>query len=84
MTSDEEFVKSEFYHHLEDEKTRRESRYYKQVNLFIHEYYDQLVSYMLNMRTNSLHLQDKKDISEQILKINKELRILKDMLGEKC
>ena len=80
MTSDEEFVKSEFYHHLEDEKIRRETLFYKQANSFIYDYYDRLVTYMLNMRTNSLHL-DKKDISEQILKVNRELRVLKDMLG---
>lgn len=81
MTSDEEFVKYKFDKHIEEEKTRRESLFYRQSNTFVHEYYDSLITFLLNLRTNSLHLQDKKDISDQILKVNKELRILNNMLG---
>lgn len=82
QTSDNEYLNDKWSASaIDQEKERREHLFYVYANEYAHGVHDRLVSLLLNMRTNSLHL-DMKPISDQILKVDKELKILKDSIND--
>lgn len=82
QTSDNEYLSDKWSDQsIDQEKERREHLFYVYANEYAHGVHDRLISLLLNMRTNSLHL-DMKHISDQILEVNKELKILKDSIND--
>lgn len=83
QTSDNRYLNDKWSNQgIDQEKERREHLFYVYANEYSHGIHDRLIALLLNMRINSLHLNLNGDISDQILKVNRELKILKDLLND--